>query len=106
MGSGFNRQRFAFHGYLRIEKGERTEKIKQLERRVYGEYQTQIFIETPYRNNQMVEELLKTLQPKTKLCIAVDITSAEEYIKTLTVAQWKNKVPNLHKRPCIFLIYQ
>ena len=75
MGSGFNGQSFAFHGYLPIEKGKRTEKIKQLERRVYGEYQTQIFIETPYRNNQMVEELLKTLQPKTKLCIAVDITS-------------------------------
>ena len=106
MGSGFNGQSFAFHGYLPIEKGKRSEKIKQLERRIYSEHQTQIFIETPYRNNQMFEELVKTLQPKTKLCIAVDITSGTESIRTKSIAQWKREEPNLHKRPCIFLIYQ
>ena len=106
MASGFNGQSFAFHGYLPIEKKQRSEKLKQLERRVYGEQQTQIFIETPYRNNQLVLELIQTLQPNTKLCIAVDITAPTESIKTKTLAQWKKQLPELHKRPCIFLIYQ
>ena len=75
MASGFNGQSFAFHGYLPIDKAQRSEKLKQLERRIYNEHQTQLFIETPYRNNQLLEELLKSLQPQTKVCVAVDITS-------------------------------
>lgn len=106
MASGFNGQSFAFHGYLPIDKQERTQKIKNLERLVYQEQQTQIFIETPYRNGQLVEEMLKTLQPHTKLCIAVDITTETEQIHTKTISAWKTSIPNLHKRPCIFLIYK
>lgn len=107
MASGFNGQSFAFHGYLPIEKGQRVDKLKQLERRIYSEQQTQLFIETPYRNRQMVDELLKSLQPQTKLCIAVDITSDTEDIRTKTISEWKKSViPELHKRPCIFLIYK
>lgn len=107
MASGFNGQSFAFHGYLPIEKGQRVDKLKQLERRIYSEQQTQLFIETPYRNRQMVDELLKSLQPQTKLCIAVDITSDTEDIRTKTISEWKKSViPELHKRPCIFLVYK
>ncbi len=107
MASGFNGQSFAFHGYLPIEKGQRVDKLTQLERRIYSEQQTQLFIETPYRNRQMVDELLKSLQPQTKLCIAVDITSDTEDIRTKTISEWKKSViPELHKRPCIFLIYK
>ena len=107
MASGFNGQSFAFQGYLPIEKGQRSDKLKQLERRIYNEQQTQIFIETPYRNMQMFEELLKSLQPQTKLCIAVDITSANEDIRTKAISEWKTSLaPELHKRPCIFLIYK
>lgn len=107
MASGFNGQSFAFHGYLPIEKGQRSDKLKQLERRIYNEQQTQLFIETPYRNKQMLEELLKSLQPQTKLCIAVDITSNNEDIRTKTISEWRTSpTPELHKRPCIFLIYK
>ena len=107
MGSGFNGQSFAFHGYLPIEKETRTQKLKQLEKRIYGESQTQIFIETPYRNMQLVEELCKTLQSQTKLCIAADITTETEYICTKSIAEWKQTtIPNLHKHPCIFLSYK
>jgi 16S rRNA (cytidine1402-2'-O)-methyltransferase len=107
MASGFNGQSFAFHGYLPIDKAQRSEKLKQLERRIYNEHQTQLFIETPYRNNQLLEELLKSLQPQTKVCVAVDITSHDEYIHTKTVKEWKSTpAPELHKRPCIFLIYK
>ncbi|HRS67778.1 MAG TPA: SAM-dependent methyltransferase [Paludibacteraceae bacterium] len=107
MTSGFNGQNFAFNGYLPIEKGQRSEKITQLERRVYSENQTQLFIETPYRNNQLLEELLKILLPQTKVCVAVDITLDSEYIHTKTVKEWKaTPTPELHKRPCIFLIYK
>lgn len=108
MASGFNGQSFAFQGYLPIEKSERTTRLKSLEKRVYGEDQTQIFIETPYRNMQMMEELCRTLQPQTKLCVAVDLTSEKEYVKTHKIADWKRMgtLPDLHKRPCIFLLYK
>ena len=84
MGSGFNGQSFAFHGYLPIEPGERAKKIRTLEQRVYAEHQTQLFIETPYRNNKMVEDILQNCRPQTKLCIAANITCEGEYIKTKT----------------------
>ena len=107
MTSGFNGQSFAFNGYLPIDAGERVRKIKQLEQRVYTEHQTQLFIETPYRNGKMVEVLLQTCRPQTRLCIAAGITCAEEYIKTQTIQQWKRtSLPDLSKIPAIFLIYK
>ncbi len=106
MASGFNGQSFAFHGYLPIDKNERAQRLKLLERRIYAEHQTQIFIETPYRNRQMVEDLCKNLQPQTKLCIASDITGATECIRTRTIADWKKSLPDIGKVPCIFLIYK
>jgi len=106
MGSGFNGQSFAFHGYLPIDQAERTRKIKQLEQRAYTEDQTQLFIETPYRNRRLLEELLQTCRPQTRLCIACNVTCEDEYIRTRTVKEWKGNFPNLEKRPCIFLIYK
>ena len=104
MGSGFNGQSFAFHGYLPIEPSERVKRLKELEQRIYNESQTQLFIETPYRNNKMAEDILKTCRPQTKLCIAANITCEGEYIKTKTVREWKGHLPDLSKIPCIFLI--
>lgn len=106
MGSGFNGQSFAFHGYLPIEPGERTKRLKELETRIYAEHQTQLFIETPYRNNKMMEEILKTCRPQTKLCIAANITCEGEYIRTKTLKEWKGNLPDLNKIPCIFLLYK
>lgn len=106
MASGFNGQSFAFHGYLPIESGERAKRLKQLEQRIYGENQTQLFIETPYRNHKMVEDILMHCRPTTKLCIAANLTCDDEYVKTRTVKEWKGKVPDLAKIPCIFLLFQ
>ena len=106
MGSGFNGQSFAFHGYLPIEPGERVKRIKQLEQRIYSENQTQLFIETPYRNHKMVDDLLQNCRPQTKLCIAANLTCEGEYIKTRAISEWKGKVPDLFKIPCIFLLYK
>ncbi|WP_418661446.1 SAM-dependent methyltransferase [Bacteroides ilei] len=106
MASGFNGQSFAFHGYLPIEPGERVKFLKELEQRVYAENQTQLFIETPYRNNKMLEDILKTCRPQTRLCIAANITCEGEYIRTRTIKEWKGKLPDLAKIPCIFLIYK
>lgn len=108
MGSGFNGQSFAFNGYLPIEQGERTKKIKALETRAYTESQTQLFIETPYRNHKMIEELCATCRPQTRLCVAAGITCENEYIKTRTIQDWKKAkdLPDLSKTPCIFLIYK
>ena len=106
MGSGFNGQSFAFHGYLPIDPNERIKRIKVLEQRIYSENQTQLFIETPYRNNKMMEDIVKNCRPQTKLCIAANITCEDEYIKTKTVKEWQGKLPDLSKIPCIFLIYK
>ena len=106
MASGFNGQSFAFHGYLPIGDGERTRCIKHLESRIYSEHQTQLFIETPYRNNKMAEELLRTCKPATKLCIACNITCEDEYIQTRTIKAWTGKLPDLSKKPTIFLLYK
>ena len=105
MGSGFNGQSFAFNGYLPIEPTERGKKLKALEQRATIEHQTQLFIETPYRNNKMVEDILKNCRPQTRLCIAANITCEDEYIKTKTLKEWKGHVPDLSKIPCIFLLY-
>jgi 16S rRNA (cytidine1402-2'-O)-methyltransferase len=104
MASGMNGQQFQFVGYLPIEAAERVRKIHSLEAESRQKDCTQIFIETPYRNNQLLETILKTCSPATRLCIAVDITGDTESIKTKTVQQWKAGVPNLHKRPAIFLL--
>ena len=106
MGSGFNGQSFAFNGYLPIEPAERAKKLKQLEQRIYAEHQTQLFIETPYRNNKMVEDILHNCRPQTRLCIAANITCEGEYIKTRSIKDWQGKVPDLSKIPCIFLLYK
>jgi 16S rRNA (cytidine1402-2'-O)-methyltransferase len=106
MASGFNGQSFAFHGYLPIEADERAKKLKLLEQRAYNEHQTQLFIETPYRNAKMIDEILHTCRAQTRLCIAAGITCDNEYIRTKTVKEWKGeKIPDLSKTPCIFLLY-
>lgn len=106
MGSGFNGQSFAFNGYLPIEATERTAMIKKLESRVYSDDQTQMFIETPYRNNRLVEDLIRLCRPSTKLCIASNVTCEDEYIHTSLVKEWVGKVPDLGKKPTIFLLYK
>ena len=106
MGSGFNGQSFAFHGYLPIEAADRIKRLKELEGRIYSENQTQLFIETPYRNNKMMEDIVKTCRPQTKLCIAANITCEGEYIHTKSIREWKGHLPDLTKVPCIFLIYK
>ena len=106
MASGFNGQSFAFNGYLPIEPAERAKKLKQLEQRVYAEHQTQLFIETPYRNNRMMEDILRNCRPQTKLCVAANITCEGEYIRTLSVKDWQGRLPDLTKIPCIFLLYK
>jgi len=106
MGSGFNGQSFAFVGYLPIQPAERSKALKKLESRAYAEDQSQIFIETPYRNMKMLEEILLSCQANTRLCIAADITLETEFIKTKTIREWKTQLPDINKRPCIFLIYK
>ncbi|WP_114782207.1 SAM-dependent methyltransferase [Botryobacter ruber] len=107
MGSGFNGQRFAFHGYLPIEKGPRLQALRQLEKEMQQRDQTQIFMETPYRNNKLLEDLVQTLSGSTRLCIAANITSpTHELIQTKTISDWKRKLPDLHKQPAVFLIYK
>ena len=107
MASGFNGQSFAFHGYLPIEPNERSKRLKELEGRIYSEHQTQLFIETPYRNHKMLDDILKACRPQTKLCIAANITCEGEYNKTRTVKEWKGTaLPDLSKIPCIFLLYK
>lgn len=106
MASGFNGQSFAFNGYLPVKPDERAKALRKLEQRVYNENQTQIFIETPYRNGKMVEDILVHCRPQTKLCIAANLTCEDEYAKTRTLKEWKGKVPDLSKKPCIFLLYK
>ena len=106
MASGFNGQSFAFHGYLPIDAGERVAAIKRLEGRIYTENQTQLFIETPYRNRKLAEELIKFCRPSTKLCIASNLTCADEFVCTRPVKEWAGKLPDMDKKPTIFLIYK
>ncbi|WP_293886496.1 MULTISPECIES: SAM-dependent methyltransferase [unclassified Sphingobacterium] len=105
MASGFSGQKFAFHGYLPIDKIERAKEIKSLELQSGREKQTQIFIETPFRNNQLLAELLKTCKPSTLLCIASNMTAPDESIQSFTIAEWRKRKDDFHKRPTIFLLY-
>ena len=104
MASGMNGQRFQFAGYLPIDNLERAKAIRELEAESLRKNCTQMFIETPYRNNQLIETLLKTCQASTKFCIAVDLTGKEQQVRTKTIAEWKKETVNIHKRPAIFLL--
>lgn len=106
MASGFNGQSFAFNGYLPIDAHERMKSLKDLENKIYQEDQTQLFIETPYRNHKMLDDILEHCRPQTKLCIAANITCPDEFIQTKSVQEWKKGTPNLAKTPCIFLLYK
>jgi 16S rRNA (cytidine1402-2'-O)-methyltransferase len=104
MASGMNGQNFAFNGYLPIDKADRKKAIKELERVSREKNQSQVFIETPYRNEKLFTDLKAVLTPTTQLCIAADITLSSEYIKTHEIRDWKHQKPDLHKRPAIFII--
>ena len=106
MGSGLNGQRFAFHGYLPIEKAARLAALKALEKDAMRLDQSQLFIETPYRNDQLLADLLAHLQPSTRLCVAADLTAPTEYLRTLPIAEWRKLpvLPALHKRPAVFAL--
>lgn len=106
MASGFNGQSFAFIGYLPIETGARTRRLKEMEQRIMRDDQTQIFIETPYRNNSLLTDLLRHLPPSLRLCVASDITGSNESIVTHTIKEWKAICPTLEKMPTIFLLYK
>ena len=104
MASGMNGQQFEFVGYLPIDNGERIKAITALELTSQKKHSTQIFIETPYRNNQLIDTLLKTCKPSTRLCIAAELTGVNESIKTKTITEWKKEKVDLHKKPAIFLL--
>ena len=104
MASGMNGQAFRFHGYLPVKKAQRQNSLRQLEKLTNTTGETQIFIETPYRNMSLLEDLIKTCREDTLLCIAVDISLDSESVKTKTVREWKQRLPDIHKRPAVFLI--
>ena len=106
MASGMNGQSFAFNGYLPIDKNDKKVALKNFERLSFEKNQSQLFIETPYRNNKFIEDLLQTLQPNTHLCIAADITLDTEYIKTMRVSEWKREKIDLQNRPAIYIIHK
>lgn len=106
MASGFNGQSFTFNGYLPIDKVERGKRIKELEQVAQQKKQTQIFIETPFRNNHLFEDILKNTAAQTLLCVACNLTGEDEFVKTMSVGQWRQERIDLHKKPTIFLIYR
>ena len=104
MASGFNGQKFAFHGYLPVEASKRAERIRALENRIYTEQETQIFIETPYRNEKLWNDIVRICKPSTMLCVAANITCHDEFIQSLPVREWAKRPPDLNKKPAIFLL--
>lgn len=106
MASGFNGQSFTFHGYLPIDKAERGKRIKELEQLAQTKKQTQMFIETPFRNNHLFEDILKNTAGQTLLCVACNLTGEGEFVKTMSVGQWRQERIDLHKKPTIFLMYR
>jgi 16S rRNA (cytidine1402-2'-O)-methyltransferase len=106
MASGFNGQSFAFHGYLPIDSSKRVSKIKYLEMQSYKDDQTQLFIETPYRNQKLAEDIIENCKPHTQLCIAMNISCDDEWIVTKSVKSWKGNLPDMQKTPTVFLIYR
>lgn len=105
MSSGFNGQQFCFHGYIPIDKADRIKRIKDLEAQSFRFRQTQIFIETPFRNNHLFDDIIKNCKPSTQLCVAANINAKDQLIKTRTVAEWKDHKPELHKIPVVFILY-
>lgn len=106
MASGFNGQSFAFVGYLPIDKDKRARQLKKMQARIMEEDQSQIFIETPYRNNSLLSELVSQCRKDMKLCVAANITTDKEFIRTKTMSEWKKNLPDLNKQACIFLLYK
>lgn len=106
MASGFNGQSFTFNGYLPIDKAERGRRIKELEQLAQTKKQTQLFIETPFRNNHLFEDILKNAAAQTLLCVACNLTGEDEFVKTMSIGQWRQERVDLHKKPTIFLIYR
>ena len=106
MASGFNGQQFTFHGYLPIDKAARTKRLREIEQEVFKKDQTQLFIETPYRNLQLLQAITETCQDSTLLCIAVSLTTSEEQIITLSIKDWKKRKPDINKKPAVFLLYR
>ena len=106
MASGFNGQNFAFNGYMPIEKSERGKRIATLENVMYQNNQTQLFIETPFRNNHLFAHILEVCKPSTKLCVASELTLPEQFIATKTIAQWKTIPIDLHKKMVVFALYK
>ncbi|MGV3559152.1 SAM-dependent methyltransferase [Larkinella arboricola] len=104
MASGMSGQSFAFHGYLSIDKPTRLQQIRQLEQDARKRQQTQIFMETPYRNNQMLADLLAVCHPETRLCVACNLTAPDELLRTLSIREWKGQTVDLHKKPSLFLL--
>ena len=104
--SGFNGQNFSFHGYLPIEKKERQRKIREIERDIYNHDQTQIFIETPYRNKTIVEALCQSCKPSTQLCVALNLTTSSEQVLVKRINEWKTSKTDIHKQPAVFLLYR
>ncbi len=104
--SGFNGQRFSFVGYLPVDKEQRKRKIREIERAVYEKDETQIFIETPYRNDQMFRALAEACRPETLLCLAADLTAESEQILVRSIADWRKAMTEIGKRPCVFLLYR
>ncbi len=103
MASGLNGQSFAFRGYLDVKSEQRIKQLRELEKRSEKEYETQIFIEAPYRNMQLFQDMLKVLSPDTRLCLACNITQPDEFIKTMPVKHWKKRLPDIQKKPTVFL---
>jgi 16S rRNA (cytidine1402-2'-O)-methyltransferase len=106
MASGFNGQNFVFHGYLPVNKTERFRSLKELEKKIYKDNQTQIFIEAPYRNMAMFDAITQACSPATMLCIACDLTTDAEFIRTMSIREWPKEKPEINKRPAVFLIYK
>lgn len=104
MASGMDGQRFSFHGYLPIDRAERIKMLQRLEKDALQNSQTQLFIETPYRNNNLLKDICETLQPNTRLCVAVNLTLPDEKVITLTIREWRKQSVDLHKKPTVFLI--
>jgi 16S rRNA (cytidine1402-2'-O)-methyltransferase len=106
MASGFNGQRFVFHGYLPVKPEERARAIRQMEQDVYRNDQTQIFMETPYRNNQLLKDMVAQCRPEARLCVATDLTLPTETVISRTIGEWRRNAPDLHRRPAMFLLYK
>jgi 16S rRNA (cytidine1402-2'-O)-methyltransferase len=104
MASGLNGQSFAFHGYLPIDRADRAQRVRHLEKAAWQHHQTQLFIETPYRNGALLDDLLAYCQPTTLLCIAANLTADDEFVKTQSIAAWRSQKPDLHKKPTVFLL--